>query len=461
LRPNLGLLEDVDFTPAETYGWYYYLKFEELLLHPTFAFVALVILSVAAFCVLVWFLNSRRFLMWRAMRGSVRAMLRLSRRRIRKKLHPDLRLEAKQLLRSARDRQGWAMYTTGTHLADPDDRCFHQDRALSFLWLKKAAAAKDEQAQELLYSGAGSATRVHEDDEVDNGDPFRELRGMIGLDSVKKAVSDITSRTLLFEKRKAEGLRVSQPALHLVFLGNPGTGKTTVARLLGRMLKKVGYLSRGHVVEVSEGELIGEYVGQTPIKVHRKIQQALGGILFIDEAYSMLNANGNNASFSASAIATLVKFMEDLRHDLVVIVAGYPKEMIAFLESNPGLKSRFTEVISFPDYDGGDLSRIYLRLCKDQQYKLERETKDRLLDMMQEARETFTHNFSNGRFVRNLFEDSIRFMAIRVARKKQTTREDLMIIHQEDLENAFLHAKRGYGHKEDEPRGIGFFAKND
>ncbi|MDE1152469.1 MAG: AAA family ATPase [Micavibrio sp.] len=461
MRPNLGLLEDVDFTPAETYGWFYYLKLEELLQHPTPLFVALVVLFIAASGTLLWLLNSRRLLMWRAMRGSLRAMLRLSKRQLRKKIHPDLRLEARQLMRNARERQGWAMYTMGTHLADPDDRCFKQDRKLSFLWLKKAASAKDEQAQELLYAGAQSATRVHDEDTPHNGDPFRELRGMIGLENVKKAVSDITSRTQMFEKRRAEGLRVSQPALHLVFLGNPGTGKTTVARLLGRMLKKVGYLSRGHVVEVSEGELIGEYVGQTPIKVHRKIQQALGGILFIDEAYSMLNAVGDNASFSGSAIATLVKFMEDLRHDLVVIVAGYPKEMIQFLESNPGLKSRFTEVIGFPDYDPPDLSRIYLGLCKDQQYKLERETRDRLLDIMQEARETFTHNFSNGRFVRNLFEDSIRFMAIRVARKKQTTREDLMLIYQEDLENAYLHARRAYGHKEDEPRGIGFFAKND
>ncbi len=456
MRPNLGLLEDVDFEPYTAWVWFYFLKLENAVLHPQPLFIAEVLLAFTLLGLALWYFNSERFLMNRALRGNLWALRRLAKRERKKRLHPDLKQEQKDLLKAARRKEGWALYAIGTHLGDPDSYLFRQNRPLSLLWVKKAAHAQDEQARADVYGSSGSATRVHEEDEAIAADPFKELRNMVGLDGVKKAVSDITSRTQLFEKRRAAGLPVSQPALHIVFLGNPGTGKTTVARILGRMLKKVGYLSRGHVVEVSEGELIGEYVGQTPIKVHRKIQQALGGILFIDEAYSMLNAGGDNSSFSGSAIATLVKFMEDLRHDLVVIAAGYPKEMIEFLESNPGLKSRFTEVISFPDYEGPDLVQIYLRLCRSQKYKLNKATKERLAEMMLEATESFTRNFSNGRFVRNLFEDSVKYMAIRLAKKKDTTREDLVLIYEEDLENAFADAIRSYGHRSAERAAVGF-----
>ena len=456
MRPNFGILEDVDFSPYTTWVWFYFLKLENAVMHPHPMFMAEALLVLGLTGLALWYFNSERFLMNRALRGNLWALRRLAKRERKKRLHPDLKKEQKDILRAARRKEGWALYAIGTHLGDPESYIFRQNRPLSLLWIKKAAHLQDEQARGEVYGSAGSATRVHEEDDEKAGDPFKELRNMVGLEGVKKAVADITSRTQLFEKRRAANLPVSQPALHIVFLGNPGTGKTTVARILGRMLKKVGYLSRGHVVEVSEGELIGEYVGQTPIKVHRKIQQALGGILFIDEAYAMLNAGSDNASFSGSAIATLVKYMEDLRHDLVVIAAGYPKEMIEFLESNPGLKSRFTEVITFPDYEGRDLYKIYLRLCRSQKYKLDTVTKVRLAQMMEVATESFTRNFSNGRFVRNLFEDSIKYMAIRVSRKKETTREDLIMIYEEDIQNAFQDAIRSYGHRSEDRAAVGF-----
>jgi stage V sporulation protein K len=256
---------------------------------------------------------------------------------------------------------------------------------------------------------------------------------LIGIAEVKKTMRDIANRAELFEKRKQAGLPVSQPALHLIFLGNPGTGKTTVARILGRLLHQIGYLSRGHVVEVSEGELIGQYVGETPIKVFQKMQQALGGILFIDEAYSMMNANTDKGAFSSSAIATIVKFMEDLRADLVVIAAGYPKEMIEFMNSNPGLRSRFTEVITFEDYTVEDMVHIYLHMAQEGRYVLSLQAIDALPGILGEARSIFPRNFANGRMVRNLFEDSVTFLAARVSQMKKPTKSNLMQISKEDI----------------------------
>ena len=256
-----------------------------------------------------------------------------------------------------------------------------------------------------------------------------ELDKLVGLQQVKDSVRDLISQVRINKMRRERGLPVPSMSLHMVFEGSPGTGKTTVARLIGRLYRSIGVLPRGQVVECGRGDLVAGYVGQTAIKTGEIVQKAYGGVLFVDEAY-MLNSHTEN-DFGSEAIGTILKAMEDQRDNLVVIVAGYAEPMHEFLQSNPGLESRFTRYITFADYSESELEEILDFYCQKEHYTIEPEARTIIVEEIRHGREM--PNFGNARFVRNLFEELIRTQARRVAQKDgELTERDLVTILKED-----------------------------
>lgn len=260
----------------------------------------------------------------------------------------------------------------------------------------------------------------------------QELDGLVGLTFVKNKVNDLIAFQKIQQLRKAQGLASSKSTMHMAFTGNPGTGKTTVARIVGRMYKAIGLLSKGQFIEVSRTDLIAGYQGQTALKVKKVIEEAKGGVLFIDEAYS-ITENEHSDSYGRECLTELTKALEDYRDDLVVIVAGYTEPMKNFFESNPGLKSRFNTFIEFPDYTAFELMEILYNMCLKNDYMLTPTAKEKLQDILIAKVAYKNDEFANGRLVRNIYDDIIMNHARRLINVDNPTKGELMQILDEDV----------------------------
>ncbi|MCR5508282.1 MAG: AAA family ATPase [Lachnospiraceae bacterium] len=262
---------------------------------------------------------------------------------------------------------------------------------------------------------------------------LEEINSLIGLRSVKSEISSLVNTIKVRKLREERGINNTPLSLHLVFTGNPGTGKTTVARLVARLYHELGVLSKGQLVEVDRSDLVAGYVGQTAIKTSDKIKDAMGGVLFIDEAYSL--AKSSDIDFGHEAIETLLKAMEDNRNDLIIIVAGYDDLMEKFINSNPGLKSRFNKYIHFEDYGPEELMDIFKHFCDKHSYIVDPSAESGLELKFSQIYKNRGKNFANGRDVRNIFEKALQKQANRIAMmdEETLTDEDLKTIKYEDV----------------------------
>ena len=274
-----------------------------------------------------------------------------------------------------------------------------------------------------------------EDDEIESipeveiGDPQGELAELIGLAPIKDRVRRLVAEARADQIRSTAGMPPSDRSRHMVFVGNPGTAKTTIARLLARIYAQLGLLANGHLIEASRVDLVGQYVGQTAPRVRRVFNRASGGVLFIDEAYSLIPADSHR-DFGVEAVATLLKLMEDRRDEVVVIVAGYPDEMTRFLASNPGLASRFPKTLTFTDYDDSELVAIFTTIAEKQGFRLGEGVAERFAALLPDPRPA---SFGNGRFARNVFEEAVSIQAERLVGLVDPAAEDVRTLLVEDL----------------------------
>lgn len=266
---------------------------------------------------------------------------------------------------------------------------------------------------------------------------MQELDDFVGLGNIKEHIKSLVNLIRTNQKREEMGLPVKQLSYHAIFCGSPGTGKTSIARILGRIYQNLGILKKGHVIEVDRSGLVAGYVGQTEEKTSKVLDQAMDGILFIDEAYSLV---GGNNDFGRVAIDTILKRMDDCRDRLIVIAAGYTDKMKTFINSNPGLKDRFSWVFEFKDYNGEELYEIFLTFAKKQQYIITDEAAEQLKEHFKSVVELKLEHFGNGRYVRNLFEKVVMQQSNRIGQNlDNVNKEELSAISAEDVANALLN----------------------
>lgn len=279
-----------------------------------------------------------------------------------------------------------------------------------------------------LYDGKKISICRSQNSQAEMDAVSKELDSVIGLDNVKSYIRSLQAHVLINQRRRQQGLKTTEISKHMIFTGNPGTGKTTIARLFARYMKAIGALSQGQLVEVTRAELVAKYVGQTAPLTMSVIRSALGGVLFIDEAYSLYR--GRDDSFGLEAIDTLVKAMEDNRDDLIVILAGYKKEMAAFLEANSGLKSRFPNIIEFPDYTGEQLMAIADQIAKGKGYRIDDSVKAPLTAWFDQKQAESAATAGNGRLARNTIEEAILRQSERLLKEENA---DMDLLKKEDF----------------------------
>lgn len=302
------------------------------------------------------------------------------------------------------------------------------------LEIKKVTASLKEAI--IKYYGYITVSEICNKENVENNDKtlpelLDELNSLVGLDKVKSKVNDLIIYQKVQKMRRDKNLHTTKSTLHLAFTGNPGTGKTTVARIIGRIYKQIGLLSKGHFIEASRTDLIAGYQGQTALKVKKVIEKAKGGVLFIDEAYS-ITENDHSDSYGRECLTELTKALEDYREDLVVIVAGYTKPMNKFFESNPGLKSRFNTFIEFDDYNEYELEEILNLMCKQNDYTLSENIKIKIRNYFTSVVSDKDDNFANGRMVRNIYDNLVMNHAKRVINIDNPNTEVLSLIIDDD-----------------------------
>lgn len=327
-------------------------------------------------------------------------------------------------------------------------------QAIIKLFDKKTAQANSTVTN--TTNTAGTTANAGSEEKRDNtpeagATAMERLHSLIGLGKVKKDVEELINFAKIQKKREENNLPKLALSNHLVFSGNPGTGKTTVARILAEIYRDIGLLTKGHLVEVDRSDLVAGYIGQTAIKTKEKLDEAMVGVLFIDEAYTLAKGAGND--FGQEAIDTILKTMEDCRDNLIVIVAGYEDRIGAFIESNPGLRSRFNKYIHFEDYNVDELEQIFYQQCKAYKYNVAPDAVAEVRKYLELAYKNRDENFANGRTVRNFFEKIIAQQASRIANMgPDVSIEDMLLIVKEDI----LQIRDGNWEENDKPRKIGF-----